>query len=71
MAGANGGNWRVTCQCGWRTQGSKNDVVAAVQEHGRRAHNVELSEAQVMAQAVPFRNWLRRISPDYRSASWS
>ena len=44
--------WQVTCQCGWRTRGTKAEVVAAVQEHGRTAHQVELTEEQVMAQAV-------------------
>jgi len=45
--------WQVTCQCGWRVRGVKEVVVRAVQEHGRSAHNVELTEAQVMEQAVP------------------
>jgi predicted small metal-binding protein len=45
--------WQVTCQCGWRTAGARETVVEAVQAHGREAHNVELTEAQVMAQAVP------------------
>ena len=44
--------WQVTCQCGWRTHGSRAEVVAAVQEHGRAAHSVELTDEQVMAQAV-------------------
>ena len=45
--------WQVTCQCGWRTRGTRAEVVVAVQEHGRSTHNVDLSEEQVMAQAVP------------------
>ena len=45
--------WQVTCACGWRTRGTRDEVVAAVREHGRSAHNVELSDAEVMAQAVP------------------
>ena len=45
--------WQVTCQCGWRVRGNKGVVVAAVQEHGRTTHGVELTEEQVMAQAVP------------------
>ncbi|HEY3079025.1 MAG TPA: DUF1059 domain-containing protein [Chloroflexota bacterium] len=45
--------WQVTCQCGWRVHGTKPEVVAAVQEHGRAAHQRELSEEQVMALAVP------------------
>jgi predicted small metal-binding protein len=45
--------WQVTCQCGWRTHGSKEQVVPAVQEHGLAAHGVKLSEDDVMGQAVP------------------
>jgi predicted small metal-binding protein len=44
--------WQVTCQCGWRTHGTKVDVVAAVQRHGREAHNQNLSEEDVMGIAV-------------------
>jgi hypothetical protein len=44
--------WQVTCPCGWRTRGTRDEVVAAVQEHGRTAHGVELTDDQVMAQAV-------------------
>jgi predicted small metal-binding protein len=44
--------WQVTCQCGWRTRGAKEEVVRAVHEHGRAAHGMELTEEQVMAQAV-------------------
>lgn len=45
--------WQVTCQCGWRVHGTRNEVVAAVQVHGREAHRMELTPEQVMAQAVP------------------
>ena len=45
--------WQVTCQCGWRVRGAKDVVVTAVQEHGRSTHALELTEAQVMQQAVP------------------
>ena len=44
--------WQVTCRCGWRTHGTRGEVVRAVQEHGRVAHGMELTEEQVMAQAV-------------------
>src|SRR5262249_4010399 len=45
--------WQVTCPCGWRTHGTKAEVVAAVQNHGRDAHGVpETSEEQVMALAT-------------------
>jgi predicted small metal-binding protein len=45
--------WQVTCQCGWRTHGTKDAVVVSVQEHARSAHGRELTEDQVMAQATP------------------
>ncbi|HEY3108312.1 MAG TPA: DUF1059 domain-containing protein [Chloroflexota bacterium] len=47
--------WQVTCQCGWRVHGTRDEIVAAVQAHGRAAHGLELSDEQVMAQAVPDR----------------
>ena len=47
------GQWQVTCQCGWRVKGTKDVVVEAVQAHGRAEHNTELTEEQVMSQAVP------------------
>lgn len=45
--------WQATCQCGWRTHGTKEEIVPAVQDHGRSAHQLEVSEEQVMALAVP------------------
>jgi hypothetical protein len=45
--------WQVTCQCGWRTHGTWEVVVAAVKEHARQTHGLEVSEAEVRAQAVP------------------
>jgi predicted small metal-binding protein len=47
------GQWQVTCPCGWRVNGTREHVVQAVQAHGREAHNQDLTEDQVMAQAVP------------------
>jgi predicted small metal-binding protein len=44
--------WQVTCQCGWRVHGTKDEVVSAVQAHGREAHGQTISEAEVMALAV-------------------
>ncbi|HEV2217287.1 MAG TPA: DUF1059 domain-containing protein [Candidatus Dormibacteraeota bacterium] len=45
----------VTCRCGWTTRGTKAQVVANVQEHGRSAHQTELTSADVRAiwRAVP------------------
>lgn len=44
--------WQVTCPCGWRVQGTTAVIVPAVQQHGKSEHGQELSEEQVMAQAV-------------------
>jgi hypothetical protein len=54
MASGRTGQWQVTCACGWRVHGTRDEVVAAVREHGRAAHGVELTDDQVMAQAVPY-----------------
>ena len=48
----NEGQWQVTCVCGWRTHGTRTEVVVAVQEHGRSAHSQELTEEQVMETAT-------------------
>lgn len=45
--------WQVTCVCGWRTRGTKREVVAAVIAHGRDTHGQDVTEEQAMAQAVP------------------
>lgn len=39
----------VTCRCGWVIRGSKSSIIAGVQEHGRTAHQQELTPAQVRA----------------------
>jgi len=44
--------WQVTCPCGWRTHGTQPEIVAAVTEHGRTAHDQQLTEQDVMALAV-------------------
>jgi len=45
----------VTCRCGWTTRGTKAQVVANVQAHGRSAHQTDLTPAEVRAiwRAVP------------------
>ena len=45
--------WQVTCECGWRTSGTQEEVVANIQEHGRTAHDRELTRDDVMSIAVP------------------
>ena len=52
MQNAQAMQWQVTCLCGWRTRGSRDEVIRAVQEHGRSVHGLETSEEEVMALAV-------------------
>ena len=44
--------WQVTCVCGWRTLGSKEDVVSAVITHGKDTHSQDVTEDEAMSQAV-------------------
>lgn len=44
--------WQVTCDCGWRVRGTKEQVVSSVQHHGQSVHDATLTEEQVMAIAV-------------------
>jgi len=53
MSNESQSEWQVTCDCGWRTRGTRDAVVVAVQEHGRTAHGQDLSEEQVMQVAQP------------------
>ncbi len=48
-----GKQWQVTCVCGWRTQGPKDDVVSAIIDHGKDTHEQDLNEEQAMSQMVP------------------
>ena len=53
MADPNPTQWQVTCQCGWRTHGTQEEVVRTVRDHGRAAHQLEITDEQVMGLAVP------------------
>jgi predicted small metal-binding protein len=43
----------VSCDCGWSFEGEEDDLVEAVQEHGRAVHNMEVSRDQALAMASP------------------
>jgi len=45
--------WQVTCVCGWRTLGTKKNVVSAVIGHGKDTHSQEVTEEQALTQVVP------------------
>jgi predicted small metal-binding protein len=42
----------VTCVCGWRIRGTEDEIVDQVIAHGREAHGVESTRAEVLALAV-------------------
>ncbi len=39
----------VTCRCGYVMRGSKSELIEKVIEHGRSAHQLEVTPAQVRA----------------------
>jgi predicted small metal-binding protein len=44
--------YRLICACGWQVEGPSDEVVRQTQEHGRRLHNMETTEEQVLQMAV-------------------
>ncbi len=44
---------KVSCDCGWQVEGEDDELVAAVQEHGRAVHGMEVSAEQALAMAEP------------------
>ncbi len=43
----------VRCDCGFEARGEEAELVPLVQEHGRDAHNMEVTRDQVLAMARP------------------
>jgi len=43
----------VNCDCGWSVTGDDDEIVAAVQQHGQDAHNMDVSREQALAMAQP------------------
>lgn len=39
----------VTCRCGYTTRGTKAQVIADIRAHGRSAHQIEVTPAEVRA----------------------
>jgi hypothetical protein len=39
----------VTCRCGFVMRGSRSELIQKVQEHGRSAHQLEVTPAEVRA----------------------
>jgi len=43
----------VNCDCGWTVSGDDDEIVEAVQRHGRDAHNMDVTREQALAMAQP------------------
>lgn len=54
----------VTCVCGWRIRGTEDEIVEQVIAHGREAHGIESTRAEVLALAID----VRRSSTDAPAA---
>jgi predicted small metal-binding protein len=39
----------VTCRCGWTTRGSKSEVIASIQAHGKSEHGLDVTPDEVRA----------------------
>lgn len=44
---------RVQCDCGWSFEGDDRELIAAVREHGRIAHGMDVTPEQALAMAEP------------------
>lgn len=60
MAEQTARQWQVTCACGWRTHGTKGEVVVSVQAHAVSAHAQQLTEEQVVEHALRHLAWLSK-----------
>jgi hypothetical protein len=47
----------VTCRCGWVTRGTKSEVIASIQAHGKSEHQLQVTASEVRAI------W-REVEPD-------
>jgi predicted small metal-binding protein len=43
----------VTCECGFYARGIEEDLVVAVQAHGKAKHGMDITRDQVLAQLKP------------------
>jgi predicted small metal-binding protein len=43
----------VSCECGWEARGNDDEIVRAVQDHGRSEHRMDVSPEQALAMAKP------------------
>jgi len=44
---------QLKCACGWEITGPEDEVVAAVQEHGEKMHNMQATREEVLSRLEP------------------
>jgi predicted small metal-binding protein len=44
---------KAHCDCGWTFEGEEAELVAAVQEHGRTRHGMDVTAEQALAMSEP------------------
>ena len=45
--------WRITCPCGWRSHGTKDDLVRDVKLHMRVDHDEEITDQDAVDSLEP------------------
>ncbi len=45
--------YTVTCECGWNARGTREELIPAIQQHGREVHDMEVTPEQAVAQLKP------------------
>ena len=43
----------VRCECGFEARGSEDELVPAMQRHGKDVHNMDATREQVLERAQP------------------
>jgi predicted small metal-binding protein len=43
----------MICECGFEVRGEEDDVITKTKDHGREAHNMDVTREQVLAMAKP------------------
>lgn len=43
----------LECECGFKVQGTEDEIVEAADSHGREMHGIALSREQILAMARP------------------
>jgi predicted small metal-binding protein len=44
---------KLTCHCGWNTQGSRDEVITKTREHVMKVHWVEADDEDILEMATP------------------